>query len=136
MTYDAPGLQGEPRTTEIGLMVTRSVPDTTICWPKKPVFDGSGLFRGFLMPRADGKTLGQGLFQPMCWLRQHPNWTRRESVRLAITILEKIALLHRMGVLIGDINPLNILVRDQNSVYFVDCDSYQVEGFPCPVGSI
>jgi len=40
-----------------------------------------------------------------------------------------------MNILIGDINPANILVVDENTVYFVDCDSYQVEGFPCPAGT-
>lgn len=121
---------------KIELMVTRQVPDQTICWPTQPVYDSAGVFRGFLMPRADGEPLGRGLFIPTVWLRHHPTWTRQDSVTLALNILTKIDFLHRMGVLLGDINPLNILVQDQNTVYFVDCDSYQVEGFPCPVGSV
>ena len=36
----------------------------------------------------------------------------------------------------GDINPANIMVVSPKEVYFVDVDSYQVEGFPCPVGTI
>ena len=88
------------------------------------------------MPRASGEPLGHGLFIPTVWLSKQPNWTRKDSVRLAISILEGIEYLHRMKVLLGDINPMNILVRDANGVFFVDCDSYQVEGFPCPVGSI
>lgn len=35
----------------------------------------------------------------------------------------------------GDINPANILVVSPKEVYFVDTDSYQVENFPCPVGT-
>jgi rRNA-processing protein FCF1/serine/threonine protein kinase len=121
---------------KVELMVTRQVAHPGICWPIESVRDSQGVFRGFLMPRASGEPLGHGLFIPTVWLSKHPNWTRRESVRLAISILEGIEYLHRMNVLLGDINPMNILVKDANTVFFVDCDSYQVEGFPCPVGSI
>jgi serine/threonine protein kinase len=53
-----------------------------------------------------------------------------------ITILEKIKYLHDRNIIMGDINPLNILVVSPTEVYFVDTDSYQVENFPCPVGTI
>ena len=39
-------------------------------------------------------------------------------------------------MILGDINPNNILVESPTEVYFVDTDSYQIEGFPCPVGTI
>ena len=125
------GTQGK-----IEVMVTRRVSHPAICWPTEAVRDSQGIFRGFLMPRASGEPLGHGLFIPTVWLARHPTWTRKESVQLAIRILEGIDYLHRMEVLLGDINPMNILVKDENTVYFVDCDSFQVEGFPCPVGSI
>lgn len=121
---------------KIELMVTRRVTHPAICWPTEAVRDSQGVFRGFLMPRATGEPLGHGLFIPTVWLSKRPNWTRKDSVRLTISILEGINYLHRMKVLLGDINPMNILVQDASNVFFVDCDSYQVEGFPCPVGSI
>lgn len=121
---------------KIELMVTRRVFHPAISWPTDAVRDSQGIFRGFLMPRAFGEPLGHGLFIPPVWSAKHPNWTRRESVCLAIRILEGIKFLHQMKVLLGDINPMNILVKDENTVFFVDCDSFQVEGFPCPVGSI
>ncbi|MCI0640324.1 MAG: hypothetical protein L0Y70_14730 [Gemmataceae bacterium] len=120
---------------KIELMTTRTVANSAICWPLEPVVDGHGVFRGFLMPRASGEPLGHGLFIPTVWRAKRPDWTRRESVQLAVRVLEQIDYLHRMRVLVGDINPMNILVRDERTVFFVDCDSFQVEGFPCPVGS-
>ena len=36
----------------------------------------------------------------------------------------------------GDINPQNIQVVSPTEVYFVDADSYQIEDFPCPVGTV
>jgi rRNA-processing protein FCF1 len=121
---------------KIELMVSRRVSYPAICWPTEPIRDSHGVFRGFLMSRASGEPLGHGLFIPTVWLARNPTWTRKESVRLAIRIFEGIDYLHRMEVLLGDINPMNILVKDANTVFFVDCDSFQVEGFPCPVGSI
>lgn len=55
---------------------------------------------------------------------------------LCITILKKLKYLHDRNVILGDINPNNILVVSPTEVYFVDTDSYQIEGFPCPVGTI
>ncbi len=44
--------------------------------------------------------------------------------------------LHDRNIILGDINPNNILVVSPSEVYFVDTDSYQIEGYPCPVGTI
>lgn len=115
-------------------MASRAVSAAGLCWPEEAVYDADGMFRGFVMPEASGEPLGTGLFHPYPWLRERPNWTRRDSVRVAVQILEHIARLHARGVLLGDINAGNFLVDDNGRVSLVDCDSYQVEGFPCPVG--
>jgi serine/threonine protein kinase len=45
--------------------------------------------------------------------------------------------LHAANILVGDINPLNILInKDSDDVWFVDTDSFQIENYPCPVGTI
>ncbi|MDR1486287.1 MAG: hypothetical protein LBT09_15900 [Planctomycetaceae bacterium] len=86
------------------------------------------------MPKAVGKPLGHHLFHPS-FAKTNLQWNRKHSTQLAITILKKIEYLHSLNILIGDINPMNILVVDEKNVYFVDCDSYQVEDHPCPVGT-
>jgi DNA-binding helix-hairpin-helix protein with protein kinase domain len=53
-----------------------------------------------------------------------------------VTILEKLSVLHHQGIILGDINPLNILVVSPEEVWLVDCDSYQIGGYPCPVGTV
>jgi DNA-binding helix-hairpin-helix protein with protein kinase domain len=122
------------RKEKIELMQTKQIPDALhICFPRAAVYDTSGTFRGFTMPRAEGKPLAHGLFHPS-FTRTNPLWNRKHSTQLAITILEKIQFLHELNILIGDINPSNMLVKDEKNVYFVDCDSYQIGGFPCPVG--
>lgn len=36
----------------------------------------------------------------------------------------------------GDLNPFNINVVNQNEIYFLDTDSFQIDNYPCPVGTI
>ena len=67
-------------------------------------------------------------------LRHFPSGKRVELVQLAVTVLEKIQTLHQSGVLLGDINLNNLLMVSPREVWLVDCDSYQVGGYPCPVG--
>lgn len=124
------------REQKVRLMLTRKLTDPAICWPSHLVLDKDRVFRGYVMSRASGKPLAHGLFVPKSWPQEKPTWNRQHSVRLTINILERISYLHSLNVLFGDINPLNILVKNENAVYLVDTDSYQVEGFPCPVGTV
>lgn len=88
------------------------------------------------MRQAHGRELQRCVFQPQLLKRYFPNWTKQDTVTLCITILKKLKYLHDRNVILGDINPNNILVVSPTEVYFVDTDSYQIEGFPCPVGTI
>lgn len=124
------------RKKKLKKMVSRRVECDGICWPNAILEDSDGVFRGFTMPRARGKTLKETICIPAAFTRENPDWTRCESVVLAQNILSKIRYLHDMNVLIGDINELNILMVNEREVYFVDCDSYQVEGYPCAVGTV
>lgn len=89
---------------------------------------------GYRMPRAAGTSLQRCLLNQNSVQHYFPSGQRVELVQLAVTILEKLQLLHRSGVLLGDINLNNILMVSPSEVWLVDCDSYQVGGYPCPVG--
>jgi hypothetical protein len=123
---------------KIELMQTRKISNPAICWIRDAVYDVDGVFRGFTMPRvpAGAKSLGASLFIPKTFIENNPHWSRVNSTTLALNIVKTIDYLHSLNILIGDLNPQNILFGDENEVYFVDCDSFQVEGFPCPVGTI
>jgi H/ACA ribonucleoprotein complex subunit 3 len=45
---------------------------------------------------------------------------------------ETVAALHAEGIIIGDFNDLNVLVRDTHA-YVIDADSFQFGTFPCQV---
>ncbi len=126
----------EAAKAKVELLVTRRIDHPGICWPSQAVYDTEKQFRGFLMPRADGVPLRQSLFLPRPFMQKNPTWTRLNSTRLAIKILQQIQFLHNLGVTLGDINPLNFLLCNNGDVFLVDCDSFQVEGFPCPVGTV
>lgn len=121
---------------KIKLMISKKVNFKGICWPIDIVYNQYNEFVGYLMPTASGKELQKCLFIKPLLLKNFPDWRKRDTVELCLTILEKIKFLHERNIILGDINPTNILVVNSKEVYFVDTDSYQIEGFPCPVGTI
>ena len=106
-----------------------------LCWPRDLVRDQEGRFVGILMDRAEGVDLQRALFVKPLLEKTFPHWTRRNLVGLALDVVEKVRELHRRNVLLGDLNPRNILVDPQGQAWFVDLDSCQVAGYPCPVGT-
>ena len=89
------------------------------------------------MQRAHGHPLQKSVFVKPLLLQRFPQWQRENLVNVCISFLEHMQYLHALNVLVGDINPMNVLVDgDGTSVFIVDTDSFQVEGFPCPVGTV
>lgn len=124
------------RRDKLALMVTSPVNCPGVCWPQELLYDADGNFVGYRMEKARGIELQRCLFTRPALERYFPHWTKADTVQLCVTILEKISALHRQGIILGDINPLNILVVSPEEVWFVDCDSYQIGGYPCPVGTV
>lgn len=120
---------------KLSLMIASPIEHPAVCWPRSLARDPSGNVVGYLMPAARGKELQRAVFVKPLLLATFPSWTRIELVELALSAIEPLRVLHDRNVILGDINPLNILVASEREVYFVDCDSYQIEDFACPVGT-
>lgn len=121
---------------KIKLMLSKNINCSGICYPVEIIYNSKNKFVGYLMPQAKGQELQKSVFGPKpLFLKKFPDWKKRDTVELCVTILEKIKYLHDRNIIMGDINPANILVVSPKEVYFVDTDSYQVEDFPCPVGT-
>ena len=127
------------KEAKIKALLSKKIRFEGICAPLESLYDSKDKFIGYLMPKAEaekGFELQTCIFNPALLKNKLPNWTRLNLVTLSITILEKIKYLHQNGIIIGDINPFNILIKDDKTVFFVDVDSFQVDNFPCPVGTV
>ncbi|MBQ9478827.1 MAG: zinc-ribbon domain containing protein [Selenomonadaceae bacterium] len=124
------------RQKKLMMMLSRPIKYDGLCWPVTELYNNQSEFVGFLMPVAKGEQIQRSIFLPMIFKEDFPEWKRHDMVELCLTILRKIIFLHEHNVVIGDLNPANILVVSPKEVYFVDVDSYQIEDFPCPVGTI
>ena len=120
---------------KIQRMLKHHVQCEGICFPTAALYNANEEFVGYLMNKAKGTELQRSIFLKPLFQKKFPNWKKIDTVQLCITILKKIQYLHDRNIIMGDINPFNILVVSQNEVYFVDTDSYQIEDLPCPVGT-
>ena len=103
-----------------------------ISFPHELLYDKKGKCRGFVMSRFTGVSLYETAFIPK--LVKILGWNRVDLTILARRILDRFIELHQVGVLMGDINPFNILVDQEKLLpYFIDVDSYQTYNEPCSV---
>ena len=131
-----PGKVDKAKFEKLKLMMTKNINCEGVCFPIAMLYNSNDEFVGYLMNKAQGKELQKCLFIPQLLKKYFPNWKKKDTVQLCITILRKFKYLHDRNIILGDINPNNILVVSPDEVYFVDTDSYQIEGYPCPVGTI
>ncbi|WP_028328732.1 protein kinase domain-containing protein [Brachyspira alvinipulli] len=127
------------RATKLGHMQLNKIVYNGLCWPEELLYledkySSKKYFVGYLMNEGYGYTL-ESAIHFMGISEKIPNWTRLELVELCLSILGVIKELHKCNVILGDINGGNILVRNYNDVYFIDCDSFQIGQYPCPVGT-
>jgi DNA-directed RNA polymerase subunit RPC12/RpoP len=124
----------ENRFEKLALMAEKKTEIPGVCWPLALVRNSYNDFVGYLMPTAEGRPMQKCMFVKPLLEKYFPNWTRKNLVQLSITWLEKVIELHRFNIFIGDLNPLNFIIKSDQELFFVDTDSYQIEDFPCPVG--
>ncbi|MCI6732705.1 MAG: hypothetical protein MR487_10360 [Lachnospiraceae bacterium] len=125
----------EFRRAKLERMVRNSINHTFVCWPEELLYNQDRQFVGYLMKEAKGLPLEQ-ILGPIYIQEEFPDWTKLELIQLAYTIVNTIQYLHSEQIILGDINLNNFLVEDSEHVYFVDTDSYQIDEFPCPVGTL
>ena len=120
---------------KIKALISKEMRFEGICFPKEIIFNKEKEFVGYSMLKADGYEMTKTIFQPALLKERFPNWTREDLCIIGINILKKIEYLHSHNIIIGNINPNNILLTEEKNVYFVDTDSYQIDNYPCPVGT-
>ena len=94
-----------------------------VAWPLDAVYDGSGSFCGFVMPRLniDVSLSEVYVYPPKLQL------SFQQKLIIAQNICAVISAVHEAGYIFGDFNPLNIGVNVSNgNVAFLDTDSYHI----------
>ena len=122
------------RKEKVELMVQHKVWLPGVCFPES-ILTYEGEFVGFTMQRAqDAIVLNDTIFIPQELERLYPGWTRRDLVDVCLSFLERVKSLHEVNIIIGDINPNNVMLGNGKEAWIIDIDSVQVNGYPCPVG--
>jgi len=123
------------RVEKVRLLMSHDLVSPGIAFPASVITNGDGEDVGYAMPRASGKVLQATIMRPARFKATYPNWTKADLVDVCISFLEKVEYLHSLNILVGDINPKNLLVTEGKEVWIIDADSWQFEGYPCPVGT-
>lgn len=123
------------RKEKLDLLLARTFAREGIGFPTSAITNRDGEFVGYAMPRASGKVLQATVMRPARFKTTYPNWTKADLVDVCISFLERVAYLHSLNILLGDINPKNLMVDGNKDVWIIDADSWQLEGYPCPVGT-
>lgn len=95
--------------------------------PNELILDDKGMVAGFIMRLIDN---------PLTWLqfvdpaRRKGNLANDQITKLLLNLLEGTQSLHDKGVVIGDYNDNNFLIKN-HALYFCDADAYQFGRYPC-----
>jgi hypothetical protein len=107
-----------------------------VCFPKTATYNKNGEFIGYISNRAYGYELSKVLFVPKKLKSKFPNWNRLHLTKISIMIIKIVKELHDLNIIVGDLNPNNILIETPNKINWIDTDSFQIEEYPCPVGML
>ena len=109
-----------------------------ICWPEEALYDNSGFFCGFIMPKASSKTHLQFLYQSDSRKQKFPEFTWKVLLAVAYNLSHAVESVHTAGHIVGDFNPNNILIDKSGKVTLIDVDSFDITSaskrYPCEVG--
>lgn len=133
------------RKDKILFMQTLKVRNRHLCWPERALFNKNREFVGFLMKEAGsdyiefGKTV-MALSKEAVRKTVMTGWDRLSLAELLEELSVCMSDVIKTGCLIGDVNPRNILLNPKKPSHrdflIIDCDSFQVGGYPCPVGTV
>lgn len=110
-----------------------------VAWPRDLVVDGAGAVRGFVMARVRSDITLLHVAVPRLRRRVAPHLSWYGLHGIAAALARAVALVHSVGVVVGDLRGENALVDASGAVTLIDTDSVQIPVpggvLPCPVGS-
>lgn len=118
---------------KIEFMANNQLNNDLIVWPKQSVYDSNQNFVGFTMNSAEGQDLGRFVNATIHDTSFNILKVDKKTIlKMIISILTTLNFLHKRNIIVGDIKLENLIIKnsDPTRVYFVDCDSYQIDKFP------
>jgi DNA-binding helix-hairpin-helix protein with protein kinase domain len=96
-------------------------------WPVSTLRDApDGEVVGFVMKKISLAEEVHALHSPKSRLQKFPEASWAFLIYVAANVARAVAAVHEHGLVIGDVNPKNILVTRKATVYLLDIDSFQV----------
>src|SRR5262245_6368090 len=96
-------------------------------WPVSTLRDSlDGDVVGFVMKKISQAEEVHTLHSPKSRLQKFPEASWAFLIYVAANVARAVAAVHEHGLVIGDLNPKNILVTRKATVYLLDVDSFQV----------
>jgi DNA-binding helix-hairpin-helix protein with protein kinase domain len=96
-------------------------------WPVSTLRDApDGDVVGFVMKKISQAEEVHALHSPKSRLQKFPEASWAFLIYVAANVARAVAAVHEHGLVIGDVNPKNILVTRKATVYLLDIDSFQV----------
>lgn len=122
------------RVEKIIALIKHSIRIENVCLPQLIIYNSSKEFVGYLMSEAIGSDIKTSILIGERFGEKFPTWNRSHLAKISLNILKKVEQLHKYNIILGDINPSNILFKDENNIFLIDTDSFQIEGYPSSVG--
>ncbi|MCD4658191.1 MAG: hypothetical protein K8S87_11690, partial [Planctomycetes bacterium] len=95
-----------------------------IIFPKMLVYSDSGAIAGYTMLKPQGQNMLRSIFIKSQFRKLFPNWSRVNLVNLCISLLKLIKQLHRESILIGNLNPKSIFIKNDTEISIINPDEF------------
>ena len=111
-----------------------------ITWPTDILFDSSGQFAGYVMPRVHAKKSLKSAIDSGLQKQMFPNFTWKTAIAISYNLAQAVDLIHSKGYVIGDMNELNFLLDQKGHITVIDTDSFNITNartgktYKCTVG--
>ncbi len=96
----------------------------SIITPTEILFDEKQNFIGYMMPKKEGIELGKLLLKKVT--DYFPKYKLIDIIDLSISITKAFEEIKSKSIVVGDINPRNILVKNKDNIFIIDTDSFQI----------
>lgn len=112
----------------------------SVAWPQDILYDASGKFVGYTMPRVNSKYHIYAASRERERNALYKNYTWKVGILIAYNLALAVKKIHETGAIVGDLNPNNIMIDSKGHVTLIDTDSFNITNkqtgkvYKCSVG--